>query len=218
MSSHHKFDLFPSAVTLEIRARSPKPNQVFNHPPNVISMQIWFRFHITVKNSYQPVYLWASLGIQATWIWWSGLQLWPFWWLSASTHSLLVAATLSSADSLCKQFGPGSGLTFCRSWSGSKLFDTPILFLKEFIEKIKFEKKCPQTTTKAWKITQHPEITNSQLMSWILHTVQLNLSLAVTQKKTQKYVFKTNNRFMHVKSIAEYFCNNFDLHLATTCL
>ena len=34
------------------------------------------------------------------------------WWL------------LSAADNLCKQFGPRSGQTFCRAWSGSKLFDT----------------------------------------------------------------------------------------------
>ena len=30
-------------------------------------------------------------------------------------------------------------------------------------------------------------------------------------KKTQKYVFKTDNHLMQVKSIAE-FCNTFDLH------
>ena len=31
---------------------------------------------------------------------------------------------LSSAENLCKLFGPRSGPTLCRSWSGSKLFDT----------------------------------------------------------------------------------------------
>ena len=38
------------------------------------------------------------------------------------------------------QTGPKSGPTFCRSWSGSKLFDHLIVFLKEFFEKVNFEK------------------------------------------------------------------------------
>ena len=42
---------------------------------------------------------------------------------------------------LCKQFGPRSGPTELRSWSGSKPFDTLIEFLKEFFEKVNFEKK-----------------------------------------------------------------------------
>ena len=37
---------------------------------------------------------------------------------------------MSSADSLCKQFGPRS-----------KLFDTLIAFLKEFFEQVDFKKK-----------------------------------------------------------------------------
>ena len=35
-------------------------------------------------------------------------------------------------DNLCKQFGPRSGPTTCRSWSGSKPFDILIELLKEF--------------------------------------------------------------------------------------
>ena len=54
---------------------------------------------------------------------------------------------LSSADNLCKQFGPRSGPTECWSQSGSKLFNTTILFLKEFFEKVNFE-NIQQTTTK----------------------------------------------------------------------
>ena len=37
---------------------------------------------------------------------------------------------LSSADNICKHFGPGSGPTKCWSWSWSKPFDTLIVFLK----------------------------------------------------------------------------------------
>ena len=42
---------------------------------------------------------------------------------------------LLSADNLCEQFWPRSGLTQCRSWSGSKLSDTLIVFLKDFFLK-----------------------------------------------------------------------------------
>ena len=51
-----------------------------------------------------------------------------------------------SADNLCKQFGPRSGPTFCLAWFGFKLFDTLMVFLKEFFNKIDIEKK--QQTTK----------------------------------------------------------------------
>ena len=52
---------------------------------------------------------------------------------------------LSSADNLCKQFGSRSGPTKHWSWSGSNLFDTLIVFLKEFFEKVNFG-KSQQTT------------------------------------------------------------------------
>ena len=42
---------------------------------------------------------------------------------------------MSSADNFFKQFGPRSGPTKCRAWSGSKLFDTLVVFLKEFFKK-----------------------------------------------------------------------------------
>ena len=51
-------------------------------------------------------------------------------------------------------FGPRSGLTKSQSWSGSKRFETLIVLLKEFFEKVNFE-QSQQTTTKAWKITLH---------------------------------------------------------------
>ena len=56
-------------------------------------------------------------------------------------HSLLAAFFLLPADNLCIwQFEPRSGPTQCRSWSGSKQFDTLTVFLKEFFEKDNFEK------------------------------------------------------------------------------
>ena len=82
------------------------------------------------------------------------LIIWPSW--SHDDHMMNLAGTpcyhtslidhftlrllVSSADNLCKQFGPRSGLTNCQAWSGSKLFDILMLFLKEFFEKSNFEK------------------------------------------------------------------------------
>ena len=53
---------------------------------------------------------------------------------------------MSSADNLCKQFGPRSEPTEHPSCSGSKHFDTLMIFQKELFEKVDFEIK--QQTTK----------------------------------------------------------------------
>ena len=63
------------------------------------------------------------------------------------TRCLLV----SSAHILCKQIGRRSGPTKCRAWSGSNLFDTQMVFMKEFFEKVDFEKN-QQTTKKHEKL------------------------------------------------------------------
>ena len=39
-------------------------------------------------------------------------------------NSFLASGNFSFANKLCKQFGPRSGQTVCRSGSGSKLFDS----------------------------------------------------------------------------------------------
>ena len=58
-----------------------------------------------------------------------------------------------SADNLCKQFGLGSGSTKCRAWSGSKLFDTLMVFLKDFfLKKNDFEKTLQTTKIKHEKL------------------------------------------------------------------
>ena len=63
------------------------------------------------------------------------------------TPNLLV----SSADNVWKQIGPRSGPTECRAKSGSNLFDTLMVFLKEFFEIVDFEKDL-QTTKKHEKL------------------------------------------------------------------
>ena len=51
---------------------------------------------------------------------------------------------MSSADHLYKQFGSRSGQTKCRALSGSKMFDTLMVYLKEFFEKVDLEKISKQ--------------------------------------------------------------------------
>ena len=53
---------------------------------------------------------------------------------------------VSSSDKFCKHFGPRWGPPKRRAWSRSNLFDTQMLFQKEFFEKVDFEKN--QQTTK----------------------------------------------------------------------
>ena len=53
---------------------------------------------------------------------------------------------LVSANKLCKQFGPRQGLTTSQACSGSKLFDTQMVFLEEFFEKVNFEQENQQMT------------------------------------------------------------------------
>ena len=45
-------------------------------------------------------------------------------WKASPRKSSTLYQLASSADNICTQFGPRSGLTKCQSWSGSKLFDT----------------------------------------------------------------------------------------------
>ena len=79
--------------------------------------------------------------------------------------SILLHLTLyllvSSADNFCKQFGP----TKSRASSRSNLFDTPMVFLKEFFQKVDFEKKSadhkksmknfPVGRVKIWTFSVH---------------------------------------------------------------
>ena len=54
---------------------------------------------------------------------------------------LTLCLQVSSADNIGKQFGPRSGPTNCQALSGSNLFDILMVFLKEFFQKVYFEKK-----------------------------------------------------------------------------
>ena len=61
---------------------------------------------------------------------------------------------MSSADNLCKQIGPGKH----QAWLGSNLFDTQMVFIKDFFEKIHFDKN--QQTTKRHEKFPRGQIVN----------------------------------------------------------
>ena len=77
----------------------------------------------TTKQAQLPPHLVLTLHILTV----KTAQLPPLW---AFTLCLLV----SSADNLFKQLGPRSGLTKRRAWSASNMFDTQMVFLKQFFK------------------------------------------------------------------------------------
>ena len=52
------------------------------------------------------------------------------------------AASFLSANALCRQFGPRSGLTKCQAWSRSNLFDALKLFWKNIMKKVMSKNIC----------------------------------------------------------------------------
>ena len=75
-----------------------------------------------------------------------------------SSVVIVPCQLVPSADNLCKQFGPRSGPTLCRAWSWSKLFDTLMVFQKEFFQKKKW----------FWKLSadekKHAKLPSSKIM------------------------------------------------------
>ena len=78
----------------------------------------------------------------------------------AFTLRLLV----SHAGNFCKQFGPRSGMTKCHAQSGTKLFDTQMVFLKEFSQ-IDFEKKNSVNHKKA-KLPRRQRLKKSWVINY----------------------------------------------------
>ena len=54
---------------------------------------------------------------------------------------LTICLLMSSAENLCKQYGPRSGPTTCRARSGSNMFDSLMVILKEFFKNVDLKKK-----------------------------------------------------------------------------
>ena len=74
---------------------------------------------------------------------------------------------MSSVDNFCTHFGPRSGPTWCRAWSGSKLFDTLMVFLKKVILKKISNAKFNFNPSLAVTVYSSPEPkAPSELIGW----------------------------------------------------
>ena len=113
------------------------------------------------------------------------LGLWSLW-VSVATicsKSRNSLPRVASADNLCKQLRPRSGLTICPAWSGSKLFDILLVFLIEFFEKDFLKKvilkKKKQMTKKHAKLPsmQWVEINTYSHLVWPVYWSTLHRPL-----------------------------------------
>ena len=57
-------------------------------------------------------------------------------------------------------------MTKCRAWSGFKLFDTLMVFLKDFFEKVNLKKKNLQTTKKHAELPSMQRVKNIHAATW----------------------------------------------------
>ena len=105
---------------------------------------------------------------------------------------LTLCILVSSADNLCKQFGSKSGPTICRVWSGSQLFDTLIMFLKEFFKKVNIrQQKSVKNYAVNWQRVNNEVIVLSG--NWL--TKVPNCMLIYTAHLSLAY---NKNRLSHV--------------------
>ena len=97
---------------------------------------------------------------------------------------------------------PRSGPTESRAWSGSKLFDTLLVFLKKFLEKVNFE-KSQQTTKKHAKIIYNAE--SLTLCMWetpkwvLLQTVKTIWNAAKCAISSGSALFVMVKKALHTK-------------------
>ena len=101
---------------------------------------------------------------------------------------------MSSADNFSKLFGPR--WTECRALSGSKLFDTLVVFLKEVFEKIDFEKN--QQTAKSVK--KYPidkeSITVHVFLICLEYQVENGCDVPVVMSKSMLYKLQSCSEFL----------------------
>ena len=92
--------------------------------------------------------------------------------LTILLNYLTLCLPVTSAVNLGKQFGPRSGPTNRRAWSGSKLFDILMVFLKEFFQKVNFEKnrqttkRCEKLPSMQWVKNYHKDPEFSDRLVW----------------------------------------------------
>ena len=109
---------------------------------------------------------------------------------------------LSSADNLCKQFGSRSGPTKCWAWSGSKLFDTLLIYLKEYFDSFNYEKKNQQTA----KHVQLPSFIWVIIMVSFVWDVDWEKSVWVTHINSHTHLQWFQNIFSHPAFFFSFLC------------
>ena len=110
---------------------------------------------------------------------------------------------MSSADNLCKQFGPRSGTvtTKCWAWSGSKLFDTLMVFLKVIFRKSWFLKKISRRQKSLKNFQGGQELDGVKTSQWIsLGAIICWHSIFFFKKKIKCLVCSYNQE--HFRSLA----------------
>ena len=85
---------------------------------------------------------------------------------------------MTSADTLCKQFGLRSGLTECQTWSGSKLFNTNCITKRIFWKRL------------LWKKNQQTAKNHEKFLS--MQRVKAQVMVSVYNIKTYFFIFITN--------------------------
>ena len=76
-------------------------------------------------------------------------------------YELTLHLLVLSADNQCKQYWIQISPTEFLASSGSKVFDNLMVFLKEIVKKVYFEKKKISRRQKSWKISQHAKCLKS---------------------------------------------------------
>ena len=108
-----------------------------------------------------------------------------------------------SADNFSKQFRPGSGWTKGRALSVSNLFDTQMVFPKEFFEKSRFFEKNQQTIkehekflrgggTLMWCLTDCLVVRLAPVLKTIFH--QCVISYTCSQSNSDGSVLKQSHQ------------------------
>ena len=99
---------------------------------------------------------------------------------------------ICSAVNLCKQFGPRSRPTECRSWSGSKAFDTLIVFLFFFLFFF-FKKLILRKVSRGQQ--KHEKLHSRPRVKILNHIMILQKSQQKTPQKTKWFCLI----FLHLK-------------------
>ena len=87
---------------------------------------------------------------------------------------------MSSADNLCKQFGPRSGSTKRQAWSESKLLDTLPIFTKEFFRKTTTNWFCKKNISRRQNQDKLPLWQRVNELKWKVYLHVSSLSLIFT--------------------------------------